>query len=50
MLAKSCKVKFFLKPFLMEQRKLKTKEQVICIDAPVQAPVEERRFLLSCPV
>jgi len=27
---------------LNEQRKLKTKEQIICMGAPVQAPVEEK--------
>jgi hypothetical protein len=32
----------FSAPFSMKQRKLKTKEQIICMDAPVQAPVEER--------
>jgi len=30
----------FSAPFVMKQRKLKTKEQIICMDAPVQAPVE----------
>ena len=40
----------FSTPFPIKQRKLKTKEQIILHDAPVQAPVEEKtieRPLLS---